>query len=239
MDHRIKDLARLAGTTVRNIRAYQERGLLPPPRRQGRVAWYADAHLARLRMIAALLERGYSLANIAEMIGAWERGSELGDVLGLEDAITRPFGDEEATPISPAELIDMFGTADPLMLAKAIEIGLLAIDGAGIRVPSMRTLRAGAELVNAGIPRAALLEELARLRVDCDRMASRLVDLVGTELLDRHDRPRERAQVAEIVRRIRPLAHAVVTTQLSLALERHIRVHIGERLGRLLERKRR
>ena len=49
-DYRIDDLARAAGTTVRNVRAYQERGLLPPPRREGRVALYGDAHLARHRV---------------------------------------------------------------------------------------------------------------------------------------------------------------------------------------------
>ena len=63
-DYRIDELAREAGTTVRNVRAYQDRGLLPPPRRSGRVGLYTDAHLARLRLIGTMLERGYTLGNI-------------------------------------------------------------------------------------------------------------------------------------------------------------------------------
>jgi DNA-binding transcriptional MerR regulator len=72
--YRIDELAQLAGTTVRNARAYQDRGLLPPPARVGRVGWYSEAHLARLRLIGHMLGRGYSLANIGELIESWVRG---------------------------------------------------------------------------------------------------------------------------------------------------------------------
>src|SRR5947209_5281538 len=56
--YRVDDLARAAGTTVRNVRAYQERGLLDPPRREGRVAYFDDSHLARLKLITSMLDRG-------------------------------------------------------------------------------------------------------------------------------------------------------------------------------------
>ena len=52
----IDALARETGSTVRNIRAYQDRGLLPPPERRGRKGIYNDAHLSRLRIINRLLE---------------------------------------------------------------------------------------------------------------------------------------------------------------------------------------
>jgi DNA-binding transcriptional MerR regulator len=90
-EYRIDDLARAAGTTVRNVRAYRERGLVPPPRRHGRIALYDDAHVERLRLIAALLQRGYTLANIAELIEAWERGRDIAELLGV-DATDRPTG---------------------------------------------------------------------------------------------------------------------------------------------------
>lgn len=56
-EYRMAELARLAGITVRTLRFYRERKLIPPPRREGRIAWYDDHHLARLRTIAALLEQ--------------------------------------------------------------------------------------------------------------------------------------------------------------------------------------
>src|SRR3712207_2361123 len=84
----IDELARRAGTTSRNVRAYQERGLVPPPDRAGRVGVYGEGHLARLRLIASLLDRGFSLASIGELLRAWEAGHSVRDVLGLEAAAT-------------------------------------------------------------------------------------------------------------------------------------------------------
>ncbi|MGO9511633.1 MAG: MerR family transcriptional regulator, partial [Mycobacterium sp.] len=86
-EYRIDDLARLAGTTTRNIRVYRDRGLLPPPLRVGRIALFNDTHLTRLRLITSMLDRGYTIAHVREMLSAWEEGKNLGDVLGLETAI--------------------------------------------------------------------------------------------------------------------------------------------------------
>ena len=90
----IDQLAREAGVTTRSIRAYQTSGLLPHPRLSGRVGVYDDGHLARLRYIAHLQERGFSLAAIRDLLTAWEQGRSLSDVLGFEDALTAPWTDE-------------------------------------------------------------------------------------------------------------------------------------------------
>ncbi len=81
-EYRIDDLARIAGTTTRNIRVYRDRGLLPPPVRIGRIAVFNDTHLTRLRLITSMLDRGYNIAHVHEMLSAWEEGKNLGDVLG-------------------------------------------------------------------------------------------------------------------------------------------------------------
>src|SRR3954452_18675332 len=87
---RIDALARKARATTRNVRAYASRGLLPPPVMKGRVAYYDEAHLGRLRLIDRLAERGFSLAAISELIRAWEQSRDLNDLLGLEAAVTTP-----------------------------------------------------------------------------------------------------------------------------------------------------
>src|SRR5436305_14524919 len=111
-EYRIDELAREAGTTVRNVRAYQDRGLLPPPRRSGRVGLYTDAHLARLRLIGQLLERGYTLANIAELVSAWERGQDIGALLGLEAELVQPRSADVALTISLDDVTELFGVDD-------------------------------------------------------------------------------------------------------------------------------
>jgi DNA-binding transcriptional MerR regulator len=78
----IDELARRAGETSRNVRAYQARGLLPRPRLAGRTGIYDDRHLERLSTIRRLQDRGFSLAAIGELLDARDRGATLADVLG-------------------------------------------------------------------------------------------------------------------------------------------------------------
>jgi DNA-binding transcriptional MerR regulator len=79
----IDELAAVAGTTSRNLRAFQYRGLLPPPHLAGRTGRYDQGHWARLEAILRLQRRGYSLAAIADLSAAWDRGATLGEVLGF------------------------------------------------------------------------------------------------------------------------------------------------------------
>jgi DNA-binding transcriptional MerR regulator len=84
----VDELARRAGLTTRTIRAHQTAGLLPPPRLRGRTGYYGEEHLRRLGAIARLRGRGYSLAAIADLLGAWDEGRTLAHVLGFEPAST-------------------------------------------------------------------------------------------------------------------------------------------------------
>ena len=101
-EYRIDDLARAAGTTSRNVRAYQERGLLPPPEKRGRVGIYGDAHLERLKLIDTLLQRGFTTAHIDDFITGWESGKDLTEVLGLQHAVTEPWSRSDTVSIEMA-----------------------------------------------------------------------------------------------------------------------------------------
>ncbi len=85
-EYRIGELARVSGVTQRNIRAYRERGLLDPPRRYGRDAFYDDHHLAQLETIDRLLARGFTSAHISAFLAGIRRGDALTDVLGVRPA---------------------------------------------------------------------------------------------------------------------------------------------------------
>jgi len=240
-EYRIDELARLAGTTVRNVRAYQDRGLIPPPRRAGRVGLYSEAHLARLRLVASLLERGYTLANIRELITAWESGTDVAELLGLEAAIVAPWSSEEPTVVAAGDLAAMFGAADPAevlpSIATSIEMGLLEPTTDGFVVRSPVILRAGAELVAAGIPLEAAVQLAVQLRADLDAVAALFVDTVVTNVFDPVGDPipaSEIPRLTEVVRRLRPLAAEAVAAELAVAMERRVQTVLRERLGRLL-----
>ncbi|MFF5565920.1 MerR family transcriptional regulator [Streptomyces sp. NPDC012623] len=208
-EYRMEELAREAGITVRTVRFYRERGLIRPPRREGRIAWYDDAHLARLRTIAALLERGHTLNGIADLAAAIETGRNVGEVLGLGEPT-------EETPVrlSPEELADYFeGEVTAENLTAALDLGYLATDGAVIVHISRRLLDVSAALVREGVPLAAVLDAGRDVRRHADALAEIFVGILraraGTAMTD--------------PAKLRPLAQSVVAAELSMALDRRLR----------------
>ncbi|SHN24537.1 MerR family transcriptional regulator [Cryptosporangium aurantiacum] len=184
-EYRIAELADATDTAVRNIRVYQDRGILPPPRREGKIALYSDDHLVRLRLVNRLLERGYTLGVIRDLVDAWADGRNLEDVLGLESATRPEPRDERPEPVTLAELQRLHGgQATPDLLERAIALGVLARTGpTTFEILEPRPFAAGVEMVAAGIPLTAVLDLSEGIRDDQQRTADRIVDLVGGHLL--------------------------------------------------------
>jgi DNA-binding transcriptional MerR regulator len=90
----VDELARAAGTTTRQVRALQTRGLLPHPELVGRTGYYDLDHLDRLRAILRLQAGGFSLAALETLMQAWTARMTLGQVLGLHEP-DDPVADDE------------------------------------------------------------------------------------------------------------------------------------------------
>ncbi|WP_406373165.1 MerR family transcriptional regulator [Streptomyces sp. NBC_00647] len=238
--YRIEDLAHHSGATVRTIRAYQDRGLLPRPERRGRANVYADAHLARLRQIADLLDRGYTLASIKELLEAWDAGRGLGGILGLVAEVDGPWTDEEAARISRAELDERFGgRPDDAAVADAVELGVLepipGEDGAFV-VPSPQELSVAVELYTAGVPLSAISSHLRELRGQVEHIASRFLEFTTEHVFARYlgEHPptdAEAAEAASLVRRLRPLAQQTVDAELARAMRLFATRHLSRHLA--------
>ncbi|MBO9469780.1 MerR family transcriptional regulator [Endozoicomonas sp. G2_2] len=237
----IDALARETGSTVRNIRAYQDRGLLPPPERRGRKGIYNDAHLSRLRIINRLLERGYTLANISELIESWERGNDIGRLLGLETAVASPWTDEVPDYVTMPQLLKKFGGKfSRTALNKAIELDVIRPEGMRYRVPSPRMLHAGAELVAVGIPLEDMLDVVAYLRRNVEQAADEMVRLVAIHVFDKYGEgqlpPKEdMPELADLVWRFRPLVEMAVLPEVARAMGKAADQHLGDRLALLME----
>ena len=238
-EFRVDELARAAGTTARNVRLYQERGLLPSPRLVGRVGWYDDSHLARLRLITRLLDRGFSLANIAELLTTWESGRDLSSVLGIEQVLTVPWNDEDPAPVALAELRASFGAdfggpeADRL-----VDIGLLQRQGRRYVVPSPALLGVARELVKIGLPLPAVMQ-LAETLVDHLAAIARGFVITTTEALNPKANPalwtnEDVERVTDLALRLRPLAAVAVARGFSVTMEREAAAVMGERIARMM-----
>ncbi|MEU5852581.1 MerR family transcriptional regulator [Saccharopolyspora shandongensis] len=235
-DFRIDDLARAAGTTVRNVRVYQDRELLPPPRREGRTAIYSDAHLVRLRLIINMLERGYAFAQIKEMIAAWESGRSLGEVLGLEEVVGASWADEAPRAVTVGELRKKFGKQfSPSNIKRSIELGLLERRGRSFVSPSPQLLDAGAELVSLGVPLNEVLDLAEQLQKDIDHVAEILVEVVRKHVLTRPmPSDDEIPYYSDVLQRLRPLVMSALNAAAARSAERVIPGVLGDKLVELL-----
>jgi DNA-binding transcriptional MerR regulator len=188
MEYRIEQLARTAGVAVDTIRFYQGKGLLEAPRREGRVTWYGEAHVERLRRIKELQQQGFTLTVIQRFLaGELEASDEA-----LVAAVTHPSAPQTLTL---AELAERSGVAGPL-LASLEQVGLLVpiTGGEEPRYPAgdLAAIAAGMKLIAAGVPLGALMELGKEHAAAIDRTARQAVDL-----FDRYVRERIQAEGGE------------------------------------------
>ncbi|MCU7821851.1 MerR family transcriptional regulator [Kitasatospora sp. DSM 101779] len=228
-EYRVEELAAAAGITTRTLRFYRERKLLQPPRKEGRIAWYGEQHLARLRMIGELLERGHTLGGITELIGAGESGRDVADLIGLRDEIAAPWSDETPVRVGWDELLAAFGDQlTPENTAESIAQGYITVEEDGITHISRRLMDATLALVAEGVPLAAVLDVSRRTQAHLDAVAEAFTELARDHLLGGLAHvdeltPEKAAELTERIRRVRPLARATADAQFMLAMDRTVR----------------
>jgi DNA-binding transcriptional MerR regulator len=242
MELTIDELAQTAGTTVRNVRVYQDRGLLPPPERRGRLGVYGPDHLRRLRLVLRMLDRGYPLAAIRELIEAWEDRRDIASVLGLEEAITAPYQDEGPRRLPATRFRELLG-GDEVAAARALETGLAQVDGDDVVVPNPRFFDVGLDLLAEGFPPRAMVELAARIADAMDEVAQMCVSFVDEQLWRRFvdaGMPAEDAErVTGVIQRMRPRAQAAADAALAEAMEKHTDRVFTETAARLASTSRR
>jgi len=238
----IDELARAAGTTVRNVRVYQDRGLLPPPERRGRLGLYGPDHLRRLRLVLRMLGRGYPLAAIRELVEAWEEQRDIGSVLGLEEAITAPYQEEGPRRLSGARFRELLG-GDEVAAARAVETGLAQTDGDDVVIPNPRFFDVGLELLAEGFPPRAMVEVAAEIARAMDQVAKMCVSFVDEHLwrgfVDAGMPAADAERVAGVIQRMRPRAQAAADAALAEAMEKHSDEVFTQTAARLASKARR
>ena len=210
----IDELARETGMTVRNIRAHQSRGLLPPPEVRARTGYYGPEHVARLRLIQELQGNGYNLAAIKDLVHALERLARRrrSSSPARSSPRSRTSGPRSSRPpssrsASPAATRSSSGA--PRSSGSSCRWGRGAT-----RCRARRSLRAGETLIGLGIP----LEKSLDVIEDVARQADSVADAFVKLFLDRIWKPFDRAgqpepdwpAVLAALEQLRPLATEVL-----------------------------
>lgn len=203
MEFRVEELAARAGTPVDTLRYYQTRGLLPPPRRAGRIAWYGEAHLQRLLRIRRLAADGFTLGQIARLLGdSGGGGGGDAELLGL---LRERLGGRR---LSRAEFAAETGLPEAL-IASALQAGLvepLLVNGAEcFTEDDVAMAKIGLELLQGGFPLQALLDLAVEHAQHTAGLADRAIALFGEHVRRRKDGAQEESgRVAEAFRLLLP-----------------------------------
>nr|WP_040753174.1 MerR family transcriptional regulator [Nocardia transvalensis] len=243
-EYRIDDLARAAGTTSRNVRAYQERGLLPTPtRRSGRALIYDDTHLARLKIIDALLQRGFTTAHIADFITSWETGKDLTEILGLQHAVTATWGTAEEPLEVPRELVDTFlggvdnTPVDGDQLERLAKLGLVRLHDETVEFTRPELLETFAELSNYGFALSGVIDLHAAVVGRLEDIARLMVTAAKDHIVDEHgpgwlpDSDAEIAETTKMLNHLRDLGISAVHSSLDQALDRVLQSELSDYLA--------
>jgi DNA-binding transcriptional MerR regulator len=242
IERTIDELAAHVGLPSSTIRLYQTRGLLPPPRKEGRVGYYGAGHVARIELIGRLQDRGFSLAAIAELVAGWEGGRSLDEVLGLEQRVPG-LGRPAPLRLAVAELAERFPGVEitPDTMRRVVAMGLVELaDDGSVVVADPGFLDVGAALVALGFPLDDVLDEAGRLEAVTDEVAERFA-----ALFDQHvwrpfadeGMPAERlGEVTEVLAQLAVLAERVVQASLQRSLDRTAGRFVAREAGDLPRR---
>ncbi|MGB2922024.1 MAG: MerR family transcriptional regulator [Mycobacterium sp.] len=243
-EYRIEDLARLAGTTTRNVRVYRDRGLLHPPLRVGRIVLFNDTHLTRLRLITSLLDRGYNIAHVNEMLSAWEQGKDVGDMLGLESAISGSWATEKPERMSLADAKNLVD--DEPGFDRMVALGVIKLEDDGVDATVMRPklIEAFNEIRQYGVATDKLIDIHEQIAPLVDQISDILVragvEHIGDRLNPGAELPpdTEMAEMAEMITmlvRFRTVAVSAVTATLASSIEANVESVVAAVLAQSLE----
>ena len=232
----IDELARATGLTARNIRAYQSRGLLPPPEIRGRTGYYGPEHETRIASIRELQTAGFNLESIRKLLDAVPNASAE-EALTLGTALLVPWAPEAPEIVDAETLVRRFGLFDAEAIGRAEAMGIVrSLPDGRFQVDSPTLLRAGEQVVALGVPLSAALDVMEEVSRDADAVARTFVGL----FMDHVWRPFEAAgrpgegleRVRLAAERLNPIATTVLVTAFQRRMADDIQTALGEEPGR-------
>ena len=223
--------------TVRNIRAHQSRGLLPPPEVRGRTGFYGAEHVARIELIKELQADGFNLEAIRRLVD--NAGGSSAEVLDFTRQVRDAFDEEDPEVVTLAELGERWGDrADPALLERALKLGVLRpLGGDRYEERSPRLARAGRELTELGIEPRRAVQVLDRLHRHADGVARAYVELfietIWKPFVEAGRPAEDWPAVQEALNRLRPLAAESLLAMFGLVMTERVEEAVGREIERL------
>lgn len=170
----VEELSARTGISVRNLRFYTTRGLVPAPMKRGRSAFYGPAHVARFELLQELQAHGLTLAAIERFFEGIPADAPA-EQIALQRATLRPLASHESAEVTRAELEERAGrTLDDAALDELVRMGAVTpLEDGKFSVDEGR-LRSSLRVRELGVP--------TELIVACDEVYRRHAEAMASEL---------------------------------------------------------
>lgn len=203
----IDELAATAGMTVRNTRYYASLGLLPPPVKHGRIAYYDARHKARLDMVRALQEHGFTLQAVERFMADLPDDASP-EELALKRAVLTSWGGGPSEPLTRRQVEERAGRKLSAADLKVLQrVGTL--EQVGNRYIELHSLPVGLELLEMDIPIDGVEAAAEAISRHMDALAVELSDIHRRQVLEPFRReehsPDEAAEFERQLARLRQL----------------------------------
>lgn len=229
----LEELTGRVGMSVRNVRFYTTKGLVPPPIRRGRSGYYTPDHVARLELVRELQGHGFTLAAIEKYVAGIPEDATPEDI-ALHRAMLAPWQAEAPVEMSRAELERRAGRALTDGAIETLEaLGILRSPRRGRFEVAASQLQVGLGLVDLGFPTEAAVAAGEVYAAHGRQIAQELHELFRTMVWPAYrsaGAPPERIQ--QVVERLKPLSIASLVAAYEAAMDEDRRERIAARARR-------
>lgn len=211
----VDELAAATGMTVRTVRYYAGLGLMPPPERRGRLAYYSDIHVARLKLVRALQDHGLSLTAIEDYLARLPSDGDA-DELAVRALALTTWSAQPPERMSRAELDRRAGRPlDAGALEVLLAIGVVEQDGEELAL--LPGFDAAVKLLELDISVEGITAAGAAVRHHTEALAEELTEIFGDQVIGpyrarAHHTPEEAAAFRSTIVQLRQLTLEAVVT---------------------------
>ena len=226
----LDELTTRVGMSVRNVRFYTTRGLVPPPIRRGRSGYYTPDHVARLELVQELQGHGFTLAAIERYVSRIPADATPEDI-ALHRTMLAPWQSEQPVEMSRTELdrraSRTLGDED---LATLAALGIVLPARRGRYQVAVSQLSVGLGLLDLGFPTQAALAAADVYAEHGRQIAKELHDLFRTMVWPAYKESGASPEtLRQVVERLKPLSVASLVQAYEAAMDETKREGIARR----------
>ena len=226
----LDELTNRVGMSVRNVRFYTTRGLVPPPIRRGRSGYYTAEHLVRLELVRELQAHGFTLAAIEGYMNRIPPHASP-ETIARHRTLLAPWMAELPETVSRRELVRRAGrdlSDEDISTLNAL--GIVYPTKQGKFQVALAHLSVGVALLDLGMPFETALAAQDIFTAHGRAIADELTELFRTQVWPAYkEQGVSPEQLREMVEKFKPVSVAALVTAYESAVDETKRETVARR----------